>query len=323
MKQGLPTFRIFGLTLASDFAFANPLAPAADCHTPDVTFNCSDRAPRVVDWQALAPAYASPDLVEDGESLGYLYRLADFDVLRFTGVADFYLWPDRIVCHLLDPACAYLVEIYLLGAVLSTFLERRGIPVLHASAVVVDRQAVAFLASNRGGKSALAATLVQAGHPLLTDDILPVEPDADRWLGLPGYPAMRMWPDEAQHFLGRYKDLEIVHPQLEKRRVCVGPGGFGAFCAEARPLACIYVPERRDPDEWGETVRIEPLRPTEALMALVRHSFTPRLAEAMGLQRHRLSLLVDLLQRVPIRRLIYPSGFERLPLAREVILQDR
>ena len=65
---------------------------------------------------------------------------------------------------------------------------------------------------------------------------------------------MRMWPDEAQHFLGHYRDLEIVHPQLDKRRVVVGSEGFGTFCAEARPLACIYIPERRDPAEWGEGV---------------------------------------------------------------------
>ena len=163
---------------------------------------------------------------------------------------------------------------------------------------------------------------MQAGHRLLTDDILPVEQVAGHWLGLPGYPAMRMWPDEAQHFLGRHEDLELVHPQLDKRRVVVGPEGFGAFCAEARPLACLYVPERRDPAEWGETVRIEPLRPTAALMALVRYSFTPRLAEALGLQRDRIPLLAGLLQGVPVRRLIYPSGFERLPRVREAILED-
>ena len=238
--------------------------------------------PRDVDWQAIAPAYASQSHTDDGESIAYLYRLDDCDVLRFTRVADFYLWPDRIVCHLLDPAYASLVEIYFLGPVLSFFLERRGIPMLHASAAVVDGRAAAFLSSNHGGKSALAATLMQAGHRLLTDDILPIEQVGGRFLGRPGYPCMRMWPDEAQHFLGHYEGLEIVHPQLDKRRVVVGPEGFGAFCAEARPLACIYIPERRDPAEWGEAVRIEPLRPTAALMALVRNSFTPSLAQASG-----------------------------------------
>ena len=127
---------------------------------------------------------------------------------------------------------------------------------------------------------------MQAGHPLLTDDILPVEQvAAGRWLGLPGYPAMRMWPDEAEHFLGHHEDLEIVHPQLDKRRVAVGHEGFGAFCAEAQPLACIYIPERRDPALWGNEVEIMSLRPTVAFIEVVRNSFTPRIVEALGWQR--------------------------------------
>ena len=205
---------------------------------------------------------------------------------------------------------------------LSFFLERRGIPALHASAVAVGDRAVAFLSGNRGGKSALAASLAQAGHPLLTDDILPVKPAAGHFLGLPGYPAMRMWPDEAEHFLGHYRDLELVHPQLDKRRVAVGPAGFGTFCAEARPLACLYIPERRDPAAWGDGVEITPLRPTAALMELVRNAFTARAVEALGWQRSRLMVLGDLVQRVPVRRLIYPSGFQRLPQVRQAILRD-
>ena len=153
MKQAMSTFRIFGLTLASDFAFANRLVRGAAGDTPDVTFICAHLPPRDVDWQASAPAYTSPDRSDDGESSAYVYRLDDCDVLRFTREADFYLWPDRIVCHLLDPACADQVEIYLLGTVLSFFLERRGIPALHASAAAVGDRAVAFLSGNRGARA--------------------------------------------------------------------------------------------------------------------------------------------------------------------------
>lgn len=328
MKQALSTFRIFGLTLASDFKFANRLvlgaaeglAPSDD--VPDVTFTCADHPPRDVDWQAIAPAYASQSQTNNGASRAYLYRLDDCDVLRFTQLADFYLWSNRIVCHLLNPACASLVEIYFLGTVLSLFLERRGIPMLHASATVVDGQAVAFLSSNHGGKSALAATLMQAGHRLLTDDILPVEQVGGHFVGRPGYPCMRMWPDEAQHFLGHYEGLEIVHPQLDKRRVVVEPEGFGTFCAEAQPLACIYLPERRDPAEWGIAVHIVPVRPAAAVVALMRNSFTPSLVQALGLQHARFPVLADLVQQVPVRRLIYPSGFEQLPRVRTALLAE-
>jgi len=318
----MPSYRIFGLTLTSDFAFSNPLLPAAAGATPDVTFTCRDQAPMADTWRSVTPVYASPISTDGGDSIMTAYRQDGCDILHFPRVADFYLWPDRIACHLLDPSGAPMVEIHLLGPALSVFLELRGIPALHASAVVFDRWAVAFLAGSRGGKSALAAALVSAGHPLLADDILPIELVSGRWVGRASYPSMRMWPDEAQHFLPKRADLARVHPLLDKRRVRVGPGGFGTFCSEPAPLACIYVPERCDPITGGETVQIEPLRAADALMALVCGSFAARAAEAFGLQRRRIPLLAGLLQQVPVRRLIYPGGFERLPRVREAILED-
>ena len=224
------TYRLFGLTLVSDFPFANQLAHGVD--PPDLTFTCAVQSPVPTDWGRATRIYASPYRTDDGESIAYLYRLDACDVLRFTRVADFYLWPDRIVCHLLDSAYDYMVEIHLLATVLAFWLELQGIPALHASAVVVDGRAAAFLSHSASGKSVLAATLMQAGYPLLTDDILPVERRHGAFVGRSGYPQMRMWPDEARYFLGHYHNLERVHPALSKRRAHVGPDGFGTFCDE-------------------------------------------------------------------------------------------
>jgi len=313
-------YRLFGFTLASDFHFANRLTPGAG--VPDLTFTCVPAAPLPGGWEQAAPAYISPYRTEDGQIILYLYRQATCDVLCFTRVADFYLWPDRIVCHLLDPAYDYLVEIRLLGPVLSFWLERQGIPALHASAVAVQGQAVAFLSTNKGGKSSLAASLLQAGYPLLTDDILPVEHTDGVFRGRPGYPTVRLWPDEAQHFLGSCQGLELVHPELAKRRVPVGPDGFGAFCDVSQPLACLYLPERRDPAARETEVEITPVSLRDAVIELVRHSFTARIVEALGWQPQRLDFFARLVRQVPLRRLVYPSGFDYLPRVREAILQD-
>ena len=314
------TYRLFGLTLASDFPFANCIAPGGGA--PHLTFTCAPVAPIASRWEQATPAYASPYRTEDGASIAYLYRLDTCDVLRFTHVADFYLWPERIVCHLLDPAYQYLVEIHLLGSVLSFWLERQGIPALHASAVVVAGRVAVFLSTNSGGKSALAATLMQAGHALLSDDILPVELAHGTCVGRPGYPQMRMWPDEAQHFLGHYEDLPQVHPAYSKRRVLVGRDGLGSFCDEARPLACLYLPERYELAAAGADIAIMPLSRRDAMMELVRNSFAAGIADAIGRQPQRLDLFAQMVCQVPMRRLVYPSGFEHLPRVRQAILED-
>jgi hypothetical protein len=319
-SEDWPVYGLYGLNLASDFPFANRLAEGIG--EPDLIFRLVD-SPPTTGWEKDVPAFASsPEVDGVEESLIYVYRQDGYDVLRFTDVADYYLGPEGIVCHLLDPAYDYLVEIRLLGGAFPLWLELAGIPTLHASAVVVEGRAAVFLATNSGGKSSMAASLMQAGHPLLTDDILPLKKREETFVGRPGYPQMRMWPDQARHFVGRYEDLKIVHPAYSKRRVPVGDGGLGTFHGEPTPLACFYLPERRDPAGWGKGTEITPVSRTEALMALVGQSFVPHTVEALGLQPRRLGFFAPLVARTPVRRIVYPEGYEHLPEVRRSILND-
>ncbi len=302
--------------MASDFPFASRLTPGAGA--PELTFTCVDKPLQTSRREPEAPLYTSPHRSGDGESILSLYRLEGCELMRFNGVADFHLWSDRIVSVLSDTACRHLIEIRLLGTVLSYWLELRGLPALHAASAVVEGRAVVFLSTNSGGKSSLTAALMQAGHPMLTDDLLPVEASREGFLGRPGYPQMRLWPEEAEHFLGHYEDLEIVHPLYEKRRVPVGPVGFGTFCDEASPICCIYLPERRD--QGG--IEIAPVSRREGVIELVRHSFAAPLVEAAGLQPRRLDLFAAMVREIPVRRLLYPGGLERLPQVRDALLKD-
>lgn len=308
--------RLFGITLASDFPFATCLGAGEG--PSDLTFTVCLHPPAL--WQQEQPIYQSPWRTEDGESASFLYRAPDFEVYRFPGAFDFYLWNDRIACHVLDPDSGFLVELRLLGPVLSYWLERRGSPALHASAVAVAGRAAAFLSTHGAGKTGLAAALMQAGGALLTDDVLPVEESGGVLRGRPGYPQMRMWPDEASWFLGGCAGLPLVHPDLSKRRVPVGPDGFGTFHDTPLPLACLYLPERGP--EPGGPVEIGAVSPRDALIELVRHSFIPHLVEAAGLQAGRFDRLIRLVQGVPVRRLRYPTGFDRLPDVAEALLRD-
>jgi len=270
----------------------------------------------------VSPTYISPYKTKDGESLLYVYRQAECDVLLFTNTTAFYVWPDRIVCYQLQRAYRSEVERWLVGTVLALWLERKGIPVMHASAVVVEDGAVAFLASNTAGKSSLAAALMQCGYPLLIDDALPIARGDHTFLGQPGYPQMRLWPDQAEHFLVHFEDLELVHPEASKRTVSVGPEGLGAFCDVPQPLRCFYILSRRDPEEAGTAVEITPVSPRDALIELVRYSFSTRLLTALGLQPRRLNDLAQIAGQVPMRRIRYPSGLEHLPRICATILED-
>lgn len=290
--------RVFGLTLASGFPFAHRLAEGHG--DPDLTFSLH-ASPLPLPPGEGRRLYSSPWRGEDGESLAHLDRFPGTEVLRFPGTADFHLGPGQIRAHLLDPGGQELMELRLLGPVLSYWLERLGIPALHASAVRIGAGAVVFLAQSGGGKSSLAAALLQAGAALLTDDVLPVEEVDGTFLARPGYPQMRLEPDTAGR-LGPAAGLAPVSPDDSKLHVPVD-----RFCDTALPLSALYVVERRPgPPE------VLPLSRRDALRELVRHSFSPYVVEAAGLQPRRLDLFARLVRQVPVRRLHCPEGLDRL-----------
>jgi hypothetical protein len=309
-------YQLYGQTAVSNFPFTSHLLPSDA--PPGLTISLTDQPPPG-DWLVEPPLYHNPGRPSDGRHALTLYHTHNADLLRADNLADFYLWPDKIVCHLQQPAYDHWVEIRLLGTIMAFWLERQSIPALHAAGVIVGDQAVGFLAANHGGKSSLAASFVQAGYPLLTDDILPLERRADTFWGRPGYPQMRLWPEQARRFLGHDEGLANVHPTYPKRRVPVGVGDFGSFCGAARPLSCLYIPDRRSA---GTPIRLEPVTPVEATVRLFAYSFTQRLVQAAGLQPQRLEFFAQLAQQIPIRRLIYPGGYDHLPRVREAILDD-
>jgi hypothetical protein len=129
-----------------------------------------------------------------------------------------------------------------------------------------------------------------------------------------------MWPDEAAYFLRGYEHLPRVDPALDKRWVSAGPDGFGMFQGSPLPLGCIYLLDRSPGREAA--VEIQDISPRDALAEVLRHSFLPLLVEAAGLQTSRFEALTRLVRQVPVKRLRYPTGFDRLPSVAEALLRD-
>jgi hypothetical protein len=242
--------------------------------------------------------------------------------MQFTDLADYYLWPGRVICHLRQETPLHLMNVQLLTSVLPFWLELRGYVTIHASAVSLAGKAVGFIAHSRDGKSTLAAALLQDGCPLLTDDVLPLSRQASGYWANPGFPAMRMWPAEAEHFVRRSEDLERVHPDYTKRYVPVSEQDFGLFCDHPCPLGCIYVLERREASELAGGPEIKAVPSREAVIELLRYSFVTRLSQAVGLAPDRFNFFAGLVRDTPVRRLLYPSGYEHLPQVRRAILAD-
>ena len=92
---------------------------------------------------------------------------------------------------------------YLLGQVLAFALVARGHEPLHATAVVIDGEAVAFLGDCGYGKSTLGAAFLARGYPILTDDVLMLAARGRRWMAHAGPPQLKLFPSVARKVLAR------------------------------------------------------------------------------------------------------------------------
>ena len=315
----MPRYHLFGVDLESDHFFANRLGRGKG--PADLAFTLGGDPP--ADIAAVESVFASPDLDPGGSSLLTVHRMGPWYVLRRPGLARFWIGEEAIVAvpdpGAGDPPTADAlaeIEIVFLGPVMGLWLERRGVAVLHAAAVALPGGAVLFLGTNRGGKSSLAAAMMDRGATLLADDVVAVESRAEAFLARPSYPQMRFWPAAARHLVDDVEALERVHPRLTKRRLGVGPGGIGHFQETAVPVQAVVLPARRP----GAALRVEELAPAEGLMTLLRQSFLPRLVEACGWQARRLDRLGALVEGVGVARLHYPSGYEHLPEVADAVL---
>jgi hypothetical protein len=322
-RTGGRAHRIYGLTLGTSFRFANELHQAGEQAQVDVRFSCRRRpskGPVLPGMRQLG----EDEYRIDGLPYSSLWEFDGGHLLRFTRVADFVLADREIVCYVHDELdedlAATVVELRLLGPTLALWLELHGVLALHASAVDVGGTALGFLSHGKGGKTSVAATLVQRGHPLLTDDLLAVATSHAPPMAHAGFPTMRMWPTEATHFVGDTEHLEVVHPYYEKRRVPVGgTHGWGEATAISRPLGVLYVLERGADGE--PPVAITPIPSREALPYLMLHSTAPFLSSA-GLAAARLMRLVGFVHDVELRHVRHVTPPDRLSALVDVLLAD-
>lgn len=248
-------------------------------------------------------------------------RLADgSDYLRWTGLAEFLVSPDgcRIVCRTFHGCSREALRAYLLGQVFSFALARRGIEPLHATAVAIDGEAVGFLGDCGRGKSSLAASFLEQGATLLTDDLLVLRDHGGRQLAYPGPPRIKLFPHVARRLLGPGTAGTPMNPGTAKLVIPVGARRSSA--GGPLPLRAIYVLAR---PARGRRVRVATRRlaPRRAFLALVRNTFNPVLAEPARLGR-LLDEAARLALAVPVRSLSFPRRLAALPDVRRAILAD-
>lgn len=270
------------------------------------------------EWRLLEVAARLPDSrrrnVSATEEADASWRLA------WPGIGVFHIDPRerRVKYRLRHGASPDALHEFLAGPIAAALLTFEGEDPLHGSAVSAGGRALCFLGEPGAGKSTLAAAFLQAGYPLVTDDLLAIRWQGRRPVALPAYPEIRLWPATGRRLIREFGALPAVMPSTKKRRLDPRnyPGGF------ARHPVSIQVIYELQPSKAIRRPQSQPLRPREAFMALTRHRYNTTLLNEPILTRqfHALSLLAD---RVSVRRLLVPrqadADLRKLP---DLILKD-
>ncbi|MBM9594026.1 hypothetical protein [Roseitranquillus sediminis] len=243
--------------------------------------------------------------------------------LHWEAVGRFAVHPSGLVEFEPSPgADERLISFPLLGPVMATVLEQRGMLVLHASAIALEDRAVIFLGNKTAGKSTTAAAMVAAGCRLLSDDVVAISFDAEgRGWVLPAFDQIKL-SDEATRDIGLSSEMidqRDLFPGVIKSQHRIGPG----FAAERMEVGLICILDRD-----SEPV-LMPASGAEALERVIQFSYLVRFRledmprEVVAKHLRQCSAVAT---RYPVAQLTVPSSISRLaealPVIRDAIQSD-
>jgi hypothetical protein len=302
-------YEAYGLSIRSEIPLTFP--ERHNGKAANVTFTLASSQ-----WFAAATA----DAPSTPDTDGWYQRFScpdGSDLLRWPDLFEFLVSPDgrSVVCRMIEQATLESFQTYLFGHVMSFVLIKQGYEPLHATAIAIDGVAIALLGDCGSGKSTLAASLVSAGHRILTDDLLLIR-DVDGVLcGFPGPPRLKLFPHVAQRFLPEQAWSAPMNPLTDKLIVPLDEDQ-----RQRGPL-----PVRRffalDSTEHGSEVSVDPVSGAGSLMEILRATFNRRLVNPHRLRQQFLAAHA-LATRVPVRRLAYPRRIDVLDQVHRAILAD-
>jgi hypothetical protein len=300
-------YTLYGRSVRSDVPL--PVGQTARPERPNASWAFERRSAARGRLPPEGPAVATLRC-QHGSAIAVRHQAPDGVWLRHPTIGACHIAPRarRVEIYARPDADESVLGLLLAGQIAVVLLNELGHPTLHASAVALPEGAIAFLGTHGQGKSTIAASFLQRGAELLTDDVLPLQPADEGVLALPGLPMMKLWRQTLGGLLSIDGELPPVTAGDEKRLLALD--GRYPFRSEPAPLRALFVLDRYDPLERGrDDVALRRLSARDGLTAMLGHTACAGLLPAAEVAR-LLPRYAQVANRVPIGVLSYPSGFE-------------
>lgn len=232
---------------------------------------------------------------------------------KMAGVGTFLITEGREI--IVEPAADVspgLLRSALLASAMAVILRQRSLLVLHGSCVSMQGQAIAFLAHGGQGKSTLASALHNAGYPILTDDILAVQPNQEGISIFPSFPLVKLWPEAASVTGKTDTKSDVIKPNWDKKIHEIDSD----FVTTPLPLKKLYILDK------AAAHRITPLTGQAAFVELVRYSRAAKsLSESTFMNKH-FEQCTQLTQQIGVSKLAREYSLDKMPEVIKLIEQD-
>jgi hypothetical protein len=254
----------------------------------------------------------------DGQRWISYAKKDDGYILRFYEIGDYLvsLTDNRIRCYPQPDIPLESIRHLLIDSVIPMVLNQQGHVVLHAGAVVLQQNVVAFLGLSGRGKSTLTANFYAQGFQVLTDDCLLLREREGSFYGIPSYPGIRLWDDNLNALFSEAVAVADVAHYTGKKRLILPPDSFLMDSARL-PLAKIFV--LNEPEEGVSEIKLTRLSARESFMELVQHTFQLDIKDRSTLAKNS-NLFSRLAGTGMFYRLSYPRELALLPEVRAAII---
>ena len=150
---------------------------------------------------------------------------------------------DEIILNQLNGLKQSFLRLILLGIAIPLLLNEMDILVLHATAVNMEGNAIAFLGSEGAGKSTTSFAFIKNGYNLISDDVLGVKLNNENIpVVISGFPMIKLWPEVIANAGENPDSMPKIQSSIEKRFYCVEDN----FVNDSIPLKMIFSIQESD-----------------------------------------------------------------------------
>lgn len=328
------TYSLFGLEIhcnrpipeISAVRVQNPIFPLPETSARrgkivEINLETSPHDARLIETADEEPSYISDYKDSQGEPALRIWQIDGGDFLRLDYFDGTKFWLDRDGTQVWGtwPASLTIEDAatYLLGPVLGLMLRLRGVTCLHASAVSLGDNVMAFVGSEGAGKSTTAAALAQQGCAVVSDDVVALEDVAGSFRVYPAYPYLCLWPESVEAIYGAAGSLPRFSQNYEKRCLSLERQKL-RFETRKLPLKAIYILGERRSDP---APIIQEIPAQKRLLALVANTFATNVL-GPATRAKEFETLGRLLPCVRVREVFAHTDPLRLPELCRLIRED-